>query len=195
VIAAIILAAGYSSRMGEPKALLKIENTTFLESILTKVSDLCPNLIYVVLGQQFEKIKKSIQSADSYDFIHNKNPELGQLSSLQKALIDLPRSISGFLMILVDHPLVSPQTYFQIYEKAIQNPDVIIIPVYKSHKGHPVYFGSKYINELLRAPLGQGARYVVNKNSSDVVELSVEDEGILIDIDTPETYQKFISTR
>jgi len=97
------------------------------------------------------------------------------------------------MIILVDHPLVIKETYRQIFSAAEKDPDRIILPHYNGRNGHPVYFGRKYFPALQSAPVDLGARYVVHHNRAEVLEVPVGDEGILIDIDDPETYRKFIT--
>ena len=67
--------------------------------------------------------------------------------------------------------------------------------MYDKRRGHPVYFGRKYVKELMDAPLEKGARFVVNNNSEAVIQLQVKDEAILTDIDTPEDYKKYVSAK
>jgi molybdenum cofactor cytidylyltransferase len=187
-VAGIILAAGNSKRMGTPKALLKIGSSSFLNSILTclKNTDFTP--LYIVLGDDYQKISESIIPNDNLNLIRNPHPHKGQLYSLQCVLKELPENIMGCLMVLVDHPLVSASTYFSLYEHLKQYPEKIIIPVYKRKRGHPVYFSKKFFADLMEAPITSGAKYVVKKYSKDVLEMNVADQGILIDIDTPEEY-------
>jgi molybdenum cofactor cytidylyltransferase len=188
MIAAVILAAGNSSRMGKPKALLTINDTTFLNSILSRVRISKYRNIIVVLGQHHELIKKSILSKGAYDVIRNQHPEQGQLSSLQLALHCIKEDMIGALVVLVDHPMVSEKTYQLISKMASKQPDSIIVPTFAGRKGHPVYFSRKFFDALLEAPLDQGARYVVTNNKSDVIYVPVNDAGIITDIDTPEQY-------
>jgi molybdenum cofactor cytidylyltransferase len=195
MIATVILAAGYSTRMGEPKPLLKIDKKNFLEIILSNLHKLDLYAIYIVLGKQFDLIKNSVHVPENCYFLQNANPDQGQLSSLQIALHKIPNEVNGVLMVLVDHPLVTSQTYQKIFDAAHQKPDSIILPVYNKRRGHPVYFGRKYVQELMETPLEKGARFVVNNNSEAVMQLEVEDEAILMDIDTPEDYKKYVSEK
>lgn len=190
MIAAIILSAGDSLRMGSPKALLSRENSTFLEVILTRVLKTDYKNIIIVLGHHYDLICSSITFKQEYDILRNPNPEQGQLSSLKLALSKVKDQAQGALLVLVDHPLVSEETYRKIYEQACEKPDSIIIPVYKNRKGHPVYFGRKFFYELAQAPLNQGARYVVHNNESSVIEVPIQDVGIITDIDTREQYDE-----
>jgi len=190
VITAIILAAGDSSRMGSPKALLSLEDSTFLEVILTRIRKANYENVIVVLGHHYDLICNTITMTKEYDIIRNPNPEQGQLSSLKLTLSKIKQAAQGALIVLVDHPLVSDETYQIIYEKACEKPDSIIIPVHNNRKGHPVYFGKKFFKALNQAPISHGARYVVHNNESSVIEVPVADEGVIKDIDTPEQYNK-----
>jgi len=190
-IAGVILAAGKSTRMGKSKALLEIGSHTFLSKIISILSKIQISPIYVVLGNDFEIIKIKYKSQIGVQFLFNPNFEKGQLSSLQVAIRNFSKDVSGFMLALVDHPLVRQSTYQQILKKAQQNPQDIIIPVYKKKRGHPVYFGRKFLGELLNAPLNVGARYVVQKYKNNVLEVVCTDPGILKDIDTPQQYKKY----
>ena len=185
---AIVLAAGDSSRMGTPKALLSFENSTFIEVVLAKLQKTNYKKVIIVLGRHYDFISRSIPNIREYSVLRNHNPEQGQLSSLKLALREVNDEAEGALIVLVDHPLVSELTYQKIYERARKEPDSIIIPVYEDRKGHPVYFGKKFFAALSQAPLDKGARYVVHSNKSSVIEISVEDPGIITDIDTREQY-------
>jgi molybdenum cofactor cytidylyltransferase len=190
-IAAVILAAGKSSRMGQTKALLKIDGHTFLESILKKLQKAGVNDILIVLGNDAGKIRDKISLPERCILIKNFHPEQGPLSSIHLAIMKLKSDINGFLLILVDHPLVSQTTYELIMNEA--DPQKIVIPVYNNKNGHPVYFGRNFFNDLLNAPLNKGARYVVHKYPEYVQKVDVQDAGILRDIDLPEDYEKYIS--
>jgi len=191
-IASIILSAGDSRRMGKPKAPLKIGPLVFLEMIFNLLEEAKYDPQITVLGNDFKEIFQSIQNKRKILFLRNQSPERGQLSSLQCGLKHVPSDVPGCLVVLVDHPLVSLTTYLSVYEAAQKYPDKIIIPVFEGKRGHPVYFGKKYFNDLLNAPLSEGARYVVQKHSLSILELPVDDAGILVDIDTPEEYDQYL---
>ena len=193
MISAIILAAGNSSRMGQTKALLEIGQTNFIGHILHNIEAAGITDIYVVLGRDENKIRSSAGIKNQVRVLINPDPDRGQLSSLHICLPHLSQLTHGVLMVLVDHPLVALQTYKMILERAASEPDKIIIPVYHGKKGHPVYFGRKFFDELMAAPLNAGARVVVHANPDDVVLISVEDSGILKDIDLPEDYSYYVS--
>ena len=185
---AVILAAGDSSRMGQPKALLAYQGQTFLESIIENVQLAGVKQIFVITGQHDKQIREKIKNSGMWTYIINPYPEKGQLSSTQIALKNVPDNTTGILQILVDHPQVKLSTYTAIINKAVTSPDSIIIPSFNGKNGHPVYFGNKYFSELLSAPIDKGARVVVHQHKKEVIRISVTDSGILHDIDLPKDY-------
>ena len=191
-IACVVLAAGDSKRMGKPKALLKIGPLVFLETIFNLLDEAKYDPIITVLGNDFKEIFQAIQKKRKILFLRNQFPEKGQLYSIQCGLKHVPGDVPGCLVALVDHPLVSLTTYLSIFEAAQKFPYKIIVPVFEGKRGHPVYFGKKYFNDLLTAPLEEGARYVVQKYEKSILELPVDDAGILVDIDTPEEYNLYL---
>jgi molybdenum cofactor cytidylyltransferase len=164
----------------------------FLEIIFNLLEEAKYDPQITVLGNDFKEIFQSIQNKRKILFLRNQFPERGQLFSLQCGLKHVPGDVHGCLVVLVDHPLVSLTTYLSLYETAQNNPYKIIIPVFEGKRGHPVYFGKKYFSDLLTAPLSEGARYAVQKHEKNIMELPVDDAGILVDIDTPEEYNKYL---
>jgi molybdenum cofactor cytidylyltransferase len=191
MITSIILSAGASARMGAPKANLKIGNTTFLNSILTKLHSCGSTGIYIVTGYHHRQISQALDRTNPCKILHNTNAEQGQLSSLQLAIRNFDQQVTGMLVVLVDHPLVREDTYRELLKSARLNPQAIIIPVYQEQRGHPVYFGRIFFQALLETPLTLGAREVIKKNNQSVYALPVSDPGIVQDIDTPDDLIKY----
>lgn len=191
-IAGVILAAGSSRRMGEPKALLKIGPSIFLEAIFKHMEEAKIDPLITVLGNDFHDVYQAISNKRNILFLHNKSPEKGQLYSFQFALKHVPVDVLGCLMVLVDHPMVTFPTYLSLMNAGQRMPDKIIVPVYEGKRGHPVFWGRKFFKDLSTAPLSQGARFVLQKNIESLHELEVDDDGIIADIDTPDEYNSFL---
>ena len=187
-VAAIILAAGRSERMGTPKPLLAIEGSTFLETIIENLKRAGLREIIVVLGHRAMEIKSHLP-ADVKSIV-NDNYERGQLSSLKRGLGLLSSDTDAFLMVLVDHPLVSVVTYRAIID-LLEKGAPIVLPKYKGKRGHPVGFSTAYIKELMDAPEDIGARFVIKNNIDNLVELPVYDRNVCFNINTKEDYERY----
>ncbi|MFC1563109.1 NTP transferase domain-containing protein [candidate division KSB1 bacterium] len=194
MINAIILAAGESKRMGKLKPLLKFEDKTFLEQIISvlKLSDV--DRISVVLGAEAETIKKSVDLSGA-NLVINRNYQKGQLSSLIVGIEDTQEETEAILVCLVDKPFITEGIVNKIISKFKETNSPIIVPVFNKKRGHPTLFSRSLFNELLDAPEDQGARYVVHSNNEKVFELETSDSGILISIDTPEDYKAYFGNK
>lgn len=190
-VGGIILTAGNSSRMGSPKALLKLGETTFLERIVNLLKSSGVSPVCIIAGKHFIQISSRLTHLQEI-MVRNDHPEKGQLYSLQLGIEELKDKCDGLMMCLVDHPLIQESTFLQLI-RAFENTDKeIIIPSYKDRKGHPVIFGSGVFQELLETPLDQGAKPVVRKDVKRVALVEVKDKNILADIDTPEDFERFV---
>jgi molybdenum cofactor cytidylyltransferase len=192
MVSAIILSAGASGRMGSPKALLKIGKKTFLQHIIEILTNQSIKQIHVVLGADADEIKPSIAGL-SVNVIVNYQWQNGQLSSLIAGLDAIHETqATGVLVWPVDHPIVSGIVINEMINAFENHPDTIIIPKYDERRGHPVIFPQSIFNDLRSAPLNEGARSVVRGNEDMVYEVDTGEEGILINIDTPEYYEKYV---
>ena len=194
MIAAIVLSAGESSRMGRPKALLSLEGASFIERIVSVFNVSKVGKIVVVLGHHAKEIRPRIQQLP-IDIVVNKDYARGQLSSLIVALQSLEAGISkeevdGVFVHLVDHPYLNRSLIDDMIEKFYDSKKLIVVPRYRGQRGHPVLIGSRLFPELFSAPLDQGAKGVVRAHRDETLEIETEDRGVVIDIDTPEEYRK-----
>lgn len=182
-VSAIILSAGFSSRMGCAKALLNYHGKTFLENICENIpADSIKQLIIVknpILS--FNKISRLKNNKIS--FAVNPQPENGMLSSFRCGLRALDSLSENVMLCLVDHPAVKKTTYEKLISQAENNK--IIIPTYNARRGHPVIFGTDFLTELLTGDCPQGAKSVVRRHQNNVKKIQVDDQGVLLDIDTP----------
>jgi molybdenum cofactor cytidylyltransferase len=185
VIAAIVLAAGKSERMGKPKALLPFRGRTFLENILAAIanSSLAPTV--VVVGHHQQEIERALKLQGS---VFNPDYEMGMITSIQAGIRSLPAGIDGAMLFLVDHPLVEAETIEALV--AMFRTGLIVLPTYEGRRGHPVLFSAEVLKEILALDSTQGANIVVRKDPERIVEVPLDTPGILVDIDTPEQFQR-----
>ena len=193
MIAAVILSAGESSRMGRPKALLPVDGETFIEKIVGALARTRVGKIFVVLGHDAETLKRRLERL-AVAFLVNADYKSGQLSSLQTAVreLQLDQECDGMLVHLVDHPYISSTLVDMMIERFYESNKLIVVPRCRGKRGHPVIFSRALFAELLSAPLDQGAKVVVNAHGDDTLEIDTEDEGVAIDIDTPELFRQHV---
>jgi len=184
-ISAIVLAAGKSERMCTPKSLLTIRGSTFLETIVENLKRARLKEIIIVLGYKAEEIRPHLPAR--VKSVVNENYEGGQLSSLKVGLNLLSPDTDAFLMVLVDHPLVSVTTYKGIID-LLTGGAPIVLPKYRGKRGHPVGFNFSYIKELMDAPEDIGARFVIKNNIDSLMELPVDDRNVCFNINTREDF-------
>ncbi len=182
MLAAVILAAGESSRMGSPKALLSYRGRPFLEHLLEVTRQPRVGLTRVVLGATADQIQSQFQ-IDPRMLVVNPNWRQGQLSSLQAALRSLPAAITdGILLCLVDHPLITRELIEELVEKFYATGKLIVLPIHNGRRGHPVIFSSQLYPELLAAPVELGARAVVRAHVGDLLEVPTVEEGVVLNL-------------
>ena len=181
-VVSVILAAGFSRRMGSPKPLLELRGKSFLRTIIDrhKLSSLP---VCVVLGQHNLHVAERVDLSDTTVLV-NPDPSRGALSSLIIALDYLGES-EGLLIHPVDHPLVLADTIKCLVQHHRRLPASILLPSVHGRKGHPVLFPQRFFFDLRRAPLDQGARWVVHQNLASTFLVPVEDSGILVNVNTP----------
>jgi molybdenum cofactor cytidylyltransferase len=192
MITSIVLAAGSSGRMGSPKALLKIGETTFVRHIVDILSSHNIARIYVVLGAHAEEIKPTLSDMQ-VAVVTNAQWQNGQLSSLIKGLETInEQQTDGLLVWPVDHPLVPDAVIDELIEVFENNPGRIVIPKFEGRRGHPVIFPKSLFNDLRSAPADEGARAIIHRNEELVYELNTKEKEVLVNIDTPEDYHRYI---
>src|SRR5271155_5249030 len=189
MLAAVILSGGQSSRMGSPKALLRFQGKSFLEHLLVVVAHPQISVRRIVLGPDAGLITRALALHPS-DIVSNPDWQLGQLSSIHSALRSLPPGTDGILLSLVDHPLVSGELVDQLITVFYATRKSIVLPVCDGRRGHPVIFSAKLYEELLAAPIDQGARAVVWAHTQDLVEVPTNDQGCLWNVNDPATLAK-----
>ncbi|HEX9265089.1 MAG TPA: nucleotidyltransferase family protein [Candidatus Binatia bacterium] len=193
MIAAVVLSAGESSRMGRPKALLPIEGETFIGRIVASLKQTQVGKIIVVLGHNSDLLAAAIRPL-AVDILINTNYKLGQLSSLQVAVRKLlpDADCDGMLVHLVDHPYIDASLVDRMIQQFYESKKDIVVPRCRGKRGHPVLFSRALFGELLDAPMDQGAKAVVNAHRDDTLEIETDEAGITVDIDTPELYRRHV---
>ena len=184
----IILAAGLSSRMGQPKALLPLGESTFLLHLIETFRTTCHPLI-VVLGKDAEAITSTLPETPDVIAVVNGNYELGMLSSLQVGLEAVSFEATGVIFTLVDHPRLQAATLRAVAVAFKQTGASVVIPRYRKQRGHPVAISANVAKLLLRAPRASSPKDVIGGQRENTVFVDADDSAIVEDIDTPADYR------
>ena len=230
-LTAIILAAGNSSRMGRPKALLEYRGKCFIENVCAALRLAGVEERIAVLGADAEAIA-SVWKPAGEKVVVNPAPGLGQLSSLRAGIEAASKESDGFIVCLADQPTIAPQTYKDIIAFWCESKDYIVIPrclrdkvagdrsqvtgqnggkiilkntdsaylpLATNHstlsfkRGHPIIIPAIYRHLCFEGPLTSGLHWVTHHPSVKVLDLTVEDAGVIRDFDTQRDYERLVN--
>jgi molybdenum cofactor cytidylyltransferase len=191
MISAILLAAGESNRIGQPKQLMPFGRSTILERTIDNLLNSAVSETIVVLGYRNEEIRQTI-SGKPVKIAINPDYQQGMSASIIAGLKQVDKRARAVLIALGDQPFVDSQTITSLVEAFIANKRGIIIPVYQGRRGNPVIFAVRYKGELLNLKGDVGGREIIKRHPDDVLEVTVNCEGVLLDIDTAENYTSII---
>jgi CTP:molybdopterin cytidylyltransferase MocA len=199
MIPAVILAAGASTRMGRPKALLPIgrEGETFIARLVRTFCEAGADDLVVVVGAHADGVSEAVARMPVFArVVENRAYERGQLSSLVAALdvVDRP-GVRAVMVMPVDMPLVTQATVRALVDAYRERPHLVVRPVLGDRHGHPVIFDRALFAELRRTDFSIGARAVIAAHPRDVLDVPLTDPGAFQDIDTPEEYERHTGRR
>jgi len=175
--------------MGSPKALVPFRGVNFVQHLLGATRHPRVGVTRIVLGAAAEEIRAQL-NVDPALIVVNSEWEKGQLSSIQAAIQSLPPGTEGMILAPVDHPLVSANLVSQLIKKFDEKDYPIVLPTFHARRGHPVIFRAPLYEELLQASPDVGARQVVWAHDKEIAEVPTEEEGVILNLNDPETLKK-----
>ncbi|MBA3974289.1 MAG: 4-diphosphocytidyl-2C-methyl-D-erythritol kinase [Candidatus Solibacter sp.] len=195
-VAAIILAAGASSRMGFPKPLLDCGGETFLDRLISVFATACEPVI-AVLGHHAELVREGSSRAGEAAFVLNPDPDHGMISSLQTGLAAVPAHCNAVFFHPCDMPQILPATIQTLIAALAAAPPEILaaIPTLDGRRGHPVLIRASWIPAFLALPTASTAKSLLESASAAVIEVPVADPGIRRDFDTRAEYASAFGVR
>ncbi len=187
-ISALILAAGESKRMGKPKLLMRWGQGTVLEQTIDNFLNSKVNEVVVVAGYRAEEMTNLIASKPVTVAV-NQAYRRGLSTSIVTGLGLVRDDTQAIMLSLADQPLVDSQTINRLIAAYSAKNKGIVLPVFRGRRGHPVIFSIKYKGELMRLKGDIGGRQIIGQHPDDILEVDVDCEGVIIDIDTEDSYQ------
>jgi molybdenum cofactor cytidylyltransferase len=191
-IAAILLAAGSSTRMGHPKLILNWKDTTILGKVVSTLANAGIPDIIVITGAVREQLARHVEQL-STDYpvrtVHNPAFLVGEmLSSVQTGLKTLQPATKAVLITLGDQPQIQENTILSILSAYQHSRSALVIPSYRMHRGHPWLVSRELWPQLLDLNHPQTLRGFLEGHASEIDYVTVDNDSILQDIDTPEDY-------
>lgn len=195
-VCAIILAAGYSSRMKKYKPLLTFGGDTLLSKLIKTYKKSHVENIVVVTGHNDMMIEKEIKKFDSIKTVYNECFDDGMYSSVLKGIASMDgKNYDGYIINPVDCPLVRTVTINRLVSEFYNCMTDCVSPKFCGIKGHPVIVSSGICNRLLDYKGGNGLKGALDFFEVDVCDIEVRDSFVLDDIDNSEDYHKVLDRR
>lgn len=179
--------------MGQPKQMLAWQGKTLLQHVLGNLIHSDADEIILVLGHEAETIRKSLPEFP-IRMVINRDYKQGMASSLRQGLLAVDPKSEAFLVVLADQPGIGSEIINRVIRNFQQaNPKRgICRPVYRGLKGHPVLMGVQYRQEILQLQGDVGARQILINHPQDILEIEVEQDLVMMDVDTPDEYRKYM---
>ncbi len=172
--------------MGRSKQLLPLGNRPVIRHCLDNIIAAGVRDIVVVLGAGSDDVRAAISGMPVRTAVNN-DTRSDMAGSVRLGLKEVGPASTGVLICLVDHPLVSEHTIKTLIQEHRSDTGRIIIPLYKGRRGHPTLFPRKAIESVFS---GKTLRDVITGHAGSIRTVAVDDEGIVMDLDTPEDYER-----
>ena len=193
MISAVILAAGESRRMGKQnKLLLPVGGGALLVKLVKSVCDSDVGQVLVVIGHEAEKIRRELNELP-LSFVYNPNFREGMTTSIKSGVKKVSPDCDGFLICLADMPFINTPEINKLIHAYVQNrikeKRLIVVPEFQGQRGNPVLFSSEFRNDILEYKKESGCRGVIMNYPESVKEIKMDNNNMLLDVDTLEDYQ------
>ncbi|MBU1109365.1 MAG: nucleotidyltransferase family protein [Candidatus Riflebacteria bacterium] len=183
---ALVLLAGFSTRMGQLKQHTMLADSTFLELVIRKLSSNRKHLRHLLfVGQSEDAESQKLVKDNGGIWLVNPNPELGPLSSIRIA-IEQSSGDTGKLIWPVDHPMISTTTVNKLIALWQENTDMIVVPSSGSRRGHPTIFPGWCCSEFSRIELNEGAKKILQLYPDRIKYLLTDDIWVMKNLNTPQ---------
>ncbi len=192
MISAILLAAGESKRMGQPKLLLPFGNRTILEQTVDNLLNSRLDEVIVVVGHKAQELTLKLTNRP-VKVVLNPVYHEGMGSSIAKGLSLVDDSCRAVMLVLADQPLIDSKTINLLIEAFLSHDKGIVVPVCRGRRGHPVIFTTKYRRRLQSLVGDIGGRQIIEEHEDDTFEVVIDSGSINIDIDTMNDYRSHIN--
>jgi molybdenum cofactor cytidylyltransferase len=193
-VAAIVLAAGGSERMGQPKQLLPIGGRPMVRHMTECVAAAGLAQVVVVTGAHSEAVAATLAGLP-VDIVVNESWAEGMSSSMRAGLRALRPEIQAALLVLGDQPALTTDLLQLLVARYRATGAPIVAPFYRGQRGNPVLFDRVLFPELLAAEGDRGGRLLIARQKEQVEWVEVDDPAVIMDIDSPDDYEGILGDR
>jgi molybdenum cofactor cytidylyltransferase len=186
-IAAIVLAAGGSTRMGQSKQLLPIKCQPMVRRVVAAVCAADLAQVIVVVGAEADAVAEALDGLP-VDIVANEHWADGMSTSLRAGLHALRPEAQATLIALADQPGLSAELLDALVARYLKSGAPIVAPYHRGSRGNPVLFDRALFAELLAVEGDRGGREVVARHAQEVDRVDLTSPAMLVDVDTPEEY-------
>jgi molybdenum cofactor cytidylyltransferase len=187
MIAALILAAGSSRRMGRPKLLLELDGKPLIRRVVELVAATKLDEVVVVSGPNRPEIERALEGT-SARLVDNPDHLSGMASSLRAGLRALGPGVEAVVVLLGDQPFQAPAVVDRLVDTYRSSRRPIVVPLYAGIRGNPVLFDRSLFAELARQQGDQGGREVISANPARVATVAFDSQRPQLDVDTWDDY-------
>lgn len=189
-LAALIVAAGFSSRMQKFKPLLPMHTSTVIECTIDAFLGAGVTDVFVVIGHNADLIRPVLEKKN-IRWVYNPNYEEGMYTSIKVGVEEIGSDYDGFFMMPADIPFVKSETIRLVGDAFNPSDHSVVYPVFDGRRGHPPVIAMGLSHDILTYDGTGGLKTLLGRYAESAFHLDVSDEGILIDLDTQETYEKW----
>lgn len=191
-LAAIVLAAGESARMGKPKPLLEVAGETFLERILRTLDQLEGlDLRVAVLGHQATAVRRAVEfhGAQAITFRGYRQGMLASIKAGARAVLKMAPDLEAAILCFVDQPLVQAETYAALLNAYQPDKDDVVIASYGGEHGHPIVLARPFLERLLDDTASETLATFIETQQARRRFLDCDDPAVVQNVNTPEAYE------
>jgi molybdenum cofactor cytidylyltransferase len=185
--------------MGSPKLLLDVNGKTVIGCVLTALGEAGVSNRLVVIHPQDELLKREVEQYGGRALLPTAPPPEMRDSirfGLESVVDDMRARgepadpHQPWFLVPADHPVIDPQTAMILLDAAAKNPGRIVVPTHSGRRGHPTVFAWRHALQIDQIPAGLGFNWILEHESSQIVEIEFASSSVLVDLDTPEDYER-----
>ena len=195
MIAVVVLAAGKSTRFPGNKLLAPVRGEAMIRRVVREALESRADVVIVVLGHDAERVRGALEDLDGgkLRLVFNQDYEAGMSSSIKAGVAAVKEEARAVLILPGDYALITRGAVDAVIEKYLEGAGRLLVASFQGRRGHPLLIDRDLFDEVLQiSEEEQGLRKVVRAHEGELVVVEAGGPGVLVDVDTPEDYRRFV---